>query len=73
MMQRDKIMQNLSYISDVNVMPDWMTVSQLLSYTEGVHPGFNRSKADALLRQTDIKPRAKIRALSKGMKVQLHL
>lgn len=38
MMQRDKIMQNLSYISDVNVLPDWMTVSQLLSYTEGVHP-----------------------------------
>ncbi|EGQ9190971.1 ABC transporter ATP-binding protein [Vibrio parahaemolyticus] len=73
MMQRDKIMQNLSYISDVNVLPDWMTVSQLLSYTEGVHPGFNRSKADALLRQTDIKPRAKIKALSKGMKVQLHL
>lgn len=66
MMQRDKIMQNLSYISDVNVLPDWMTVSQLLSYTEGVHPGFNRSKADALLRKTDIKPRAKIRAFRKG-------
>ncbi len=38
-MQRDKIMQSLSYISDVNVLPDWMTVAQLLNYTEGVHPG----------------------------------
>ncbi|NOJ18493.1 ABC transporter ATP-binding protein [Vibrio jasicida] len=72
-MQRDKIMQSLSYISDVNVLPDWMTVAQLLDYTEGVHPGFNRSKADAMLRQTDIKPRARIKSLSKGMKVQLHL
>ncbi|CAM2934831.1 ABC transporter ATP-binding protein [Vibrio mytili] len=72
-MQRDKIMRNLSYISDVNVLPDWMTVAQLLSYTQGVHPGFNRSKADELLTQTDIKPRARIKSLSKGMKVQLHL
>ncbi|MCK6264672.1 ABC transporter ATP-binding protein [Vibrio sp. ZSDE26] len=72
-MQRDKIMQNLSYISDVNVLPGWMTVAQLLNYSEGVHPSFNRSKADALLGQTDIKPRSRIKSLSKGMKVQLHL
>ncbi|HHF3009148.1 TPA: ABC transporter ATP-binding protein [Vibrio diabolicus] len=72
-MQRDKIMRSLSYISDVNVLPDWMTVAQLLNYTEGVHPGFNRAQADTLLRQTDIKPRARIKSLSKGMKVQLHL
>ncbi|MGI2945536.1 ABC transporter ATP-binding protein [Vibrio diabolicus] len=72
-MQRDKIMQSLSYISDVNVLPDWMTVAQLLNYTEGVHPAFNRAQADTLLRQTDIKPRARIKSLSKGMKVQLHL
>ncbi|MGF1718773.1 ABC transporter ATP-binding protein [Vibrio kyushuensis] len=71
--QRDKIMQSLSYISDVNVLPGWMTVAQLLSYSEGVHPAFNRSKADELLHQTDIKPRARIKSLSKGMKVQLHL
>ncbi|OIQ25873.1 ABC transporter ATP-binding protein [uncultured Vibrio sp.] len=71
--QRDKIMQSLSYISDVNVLPGWMTVSQLLDYTEGVHPSFNRNKADDLIKQTDIKPRARIKSLSKGMKVQLHL
>ncbi len=45
MMQRDKIMQNLSYISDVNVLPDWMTVSQLLSYTEGGSPGFQSQQS----------------------------
>ncbi len=71
--QRDKIMQSLSYISDVNVLPGWMTVAQLLNYTEGVHTGFDRHKADELLRHTNIKPRTRIKALSKGMKVQLHL
>ncbi|OEF08630.1 ABC transporter ATP-binding protein [Vibrio genomosp. F10] len=72
-MQRDKIMQSLSYISDVNVLPGWMTVAQLLDYSEGVHPEFNRHKANELLDQTDIKPRDRIKSLSKGMKVQLHL
>lgn len=71
--QRHKIMQSLAYISDVNVLPDWMTVEQLLRYTEGVHSGFNRQKADSILHQTDIQSRVRIRALSKGMKVQLHL
>ncbi|MGR5236375.1 ABC transporter ATP-binding protein [Vibrio alfacsensis] len=72
-MQRDKVMRSLSYISDVNVLPDWMSVAQLLNYAEGVHTGFDRHKADVLLRETNIKPRTRIKALSKGMKVQLHL
>ncbi len=71
--QRHKIMQNLAYISDVNVLPEWMTVEQLLCYTEGVHFGFDRQKANTILRQTDVQPRTRIKALSKGMKVQLHL
>ncbi len=71
--QRHKIMHDLSYISDVNVLPDWMSVEQLLNYTEGVHPGFDRHKANTILRQTDIQSRSLVKALSKGMKVQLHL
>lgn len=71
--QRHKIMQNMAYISDVNVLPDWMTVEQLLNYTEGVHSGFDRQKANAILSQTDIQSQTRIKALSKGMKVQLHL
>lgn len=71
--QRHKIMQHLSYISDINVLPEWMTVEQLLNYTDGVHSGFDRQKVETILRQTDIKSRSLIKALSKGMKVQLHL
>ena len=71
--QRAKVMEHLSYISDVNVLPDWMSVQQLLRYTSGVHPSFDIDKARAVLAKTDIKPRSKIKSLSKGMKVQLHL
>lgn len=71
--QRAKVMEHLSYISDVNVLPDWMSVQQLLRYTSGVHPSFDIDKARAVLAKTDVKPRSKIKSLSKGMKVQLHL
>lgn len=71
--QRAKVMEHLAYISDVNVLPEWMTVRQLLRYTAGVHPGFRREKAHSVLAQTDIPLTANIKALSKGMKVQLHL
>lgn len=71
--QREKVMEHLAYISDVNVLPQWMTVKQLLRYTAGVHPKFDLDKAYSVLEQTEIKPGAKISALSKGMQVQLHL
>lgn len=70
---RAELMAHLSYISDVNVLPEWMTVAQLLKYVEGVHPSFDINKAQTMLAKTDIVARAKVRALSKGMKVQLHL
>ncbi len=71
--QHAELMQHLSYISDVNVLPEWMSVKQLLKYTAGVHPSFDRSRAELMLSNTDIKLTSKIKQLSKGMKVQLHL
>lgn len=68
-----ELMQHLSYISDVNILPEWMSVRQLLRYTQGVHPSFNKQKAEQTLSSTNIKFSSKIRQLSKGMKVQLHL
>lgn len=68
-----QVMAHLSYISDVNVLPDWMTVKQILRYTSGVHPSFSLDKATQVLAQTNIRLSSKIRTLSKGMKVQLHL
>ncbi len=71
--QRAELMQHLAYISDVNVLPQWMTVAQILRYTSGVHPSFDINKAKQLLSSTQIAQRTKISSLSKGMKVQLHL
>ncbi|MDV7103865.1 ABC transporter ATP-binding protein [Vibrio sp. TH_r3] len=71
--QHAELMLQLAYISDVNVLPDWMSVKQILKYTAGVHPSFDIDKAIHTLARTQIDPSSKIKSLSKGMKVQLHL
>src|SRR5881409_1977787 len=71
--ERDQLMQDVSFIADVAVLPRWMRVSQALDYVAGVHPRFNRAKADGFLVKTNIGHGSKIRELSKGMVTQLHL
>jgi ABC-2 type transport system ATP-binding protein len=71
--ERDQLMADVCFISDVAVLPRWMRVSQALDYVGGVHPRFDRAKAEAFLAKTNIKRASKVRELSKGMVTQLHL
>ena len=72
-MERDLLMRDVCFIADVAVLPRWMRVSQALDYVAGVHPRFDRAKAEGFLAKTDIKRSSKVRELSKGMVTQLHL
>jgi ABC-2 type transport system ATP-binding protein len=71
--ERDQLMREVSFIADVAILPRWIRVSQLLDYVAGVHPRFDRSKAEGFLAKTDIRRTSKVRELSKGMVAQLHL
>ncbi|WP_299015173.1 ABC transporter ATP-binding protein [uncultured Photobacterium sp.] len=71
--ERVKIVRDLAYISDVAVLPGWMKVSQIIKYMAGTHLSFDQEKANLLLEETDINFSSRIKNLSKGMKVQLHL
>ncbi len=71
--ERDQLMRDVSFIADVAVLPRWMRVSQALDYVAGVHPRFDRAKAESFLAKTDIRRASKVRELSKGMVTQLHL
>src|SRR5256885_2830298 len=70
---REELMRDVCFIADVAVLPRWIRVSDLLEYVAGVHPRFDRAKADAFLAKTTIKRESKVRQLSKGMVAQLHL
>jgi ABC-2 type transport system ATP-binding protein len=70
---RDELMRDVSFIADVAVLPRWIRVTHLLDYVAGVHPKFDRAKAESFLARTDIKRTSKVRELSKGMGAQLHL
>jgi ABC-2 type transport system ATP-binding protein len=70
---RDRLMRDVCFIADVAVLPRWMRVSQALDYVAGVHPRFDRAKAEGFIAKTAIKRKSRVRELSKGMVAQLHL
>ncbi len=71
--ERDELMRDVCFIADVAVLPRWMRVSQAFDYVAGVHPRFDRAKAEGFLAKTTIHRTSRVRELSKGMVAQLHL
>ncbi|PCJ41276.1 MAG: multidrug ABC transporter ATP-binding protein [Alphaproteobacteria bacterium] len=71
--QRDEMMKEICFISDVATLPKWIKVSEAIDFVEGVHPNFDRQKALGFLAGTSVPLDKKIRQLSKGMVVQVHL
>ena len=71
--ERDRIMEEVCFIADVAVLPRWLKVRQALDYVQGVHPRFDRARAEAILAKSDVRIAAKVGELSKGMVAQLHL
>ncbi len=71
--ERVELMRNVAFIADTATLPRWARISQIFDYTEVVHPNFSRERADGFLKQTGIDPKRRIKTLSKGMKVQVHL
>ena len=71
--QRDELMKEVCFIADVAVLPRWIKVREAIEFVSGVHPKFNRAKCEAYLAHTKLKPEMKVKHMSKGMVVQLHL
>ncbi|MFT5644510.1 MAG: ABC-2 type transport system ATP-binding protein [Janthinobacterium sp.] len=71
--QRDALMQEVCFIADVAILPRWLKVGAAIDFIEGVHPRFDRKKAERYLANTKLVPSMKVKAMSKGMVVQLHL
>ena len=71
--QRDKLMEQVCFIADVAVLPRWLRVREAVDFVANVHPRFNRAKCEAFLARTKLTPGQRVRQMSKGMIVQLHL
>jgi ABC-2 type transport system ATP-binding protein len=71
--QREALMNEVCFIADVAILPRWLKVKDAIDFVEGVHPRFNRAKAEKYLANTKLTPNMKVKAMSKGMVVQLHL
>ena len=71
--ERDLLMRDVCFIADVAVLPKWLRVRQALEFVQGVHPRFDRQRAQEFLAKTDIRLESRVRELSKGMVTELHL
>ena len=71
--QRDELMNDICFIADVAVLPRWIRVSEVASFVEGVHPRFSRERFERFIANTQLRPGMKVKEMSKGMIVQLHL
>ena len=71
--ERDELMKDVCFIADVAVLPRWMRVREAIEFVAGVHPRFDRAKCDRFIAHTQLKPEMRVREMSKGMIVQLHL
>jgi ABC-2 type transport system ATP-binding protein len=71
--QRDQLMEDVCFIADVAVLPRWIRVREAVDFVAGIHPRFDRAKCEAMLSHTKLNPGMKVRQMSKGMVVQLHL
>jgi ABC-2 type transport system ATP-binding protein len=71
--ERDELMRDICFIADVAVLPRWIRVKDAIEFVAGVHPRFDRARCERFLAGTQLKPKMKVREMSKGMIVQLHL
>ncbi|WP_017463181.1 ABC transporter ATP-binding protein [Dyella ginsengisoli] len=71
--QRNKLMEQVCFIADVAVLPRWMKVHDAIDFVEAIHPRFDRTRCEALLKRTKLTPNQRVKQMSKGMIVQLHL
>src|SRR5450830_1701289 len=71
--QRDALMEDVCFIADVAILPGWLRVQDAVDFVAGIHPRFDRSKAERYLASTKLAPKMKVNTMSKGMIVQLHL
>ncbi len=71
--ERARLMRDVAFIADTATLPSWAKIWQIFEYLERLHPNFRRPRAEALLKATGISPRRRIKTLSKGMTVQVHL
>ena len=71
--ERDELMKDVCFIADVAVLPRWIRVREAIDFVAGVHPRFDRARCERFLANTQLKPKQRVREMSKGMIVQLHL
>jgi ABC-2 type transport system ATP-binding protein len=64
--QSVEVLGRLGYLSEDRDLPPWITVGELLSYSQSFYPRWDQGYADRLRDQFQLAPGSRVRTLSKG-------
>jgi ABC-2 type transport system ATP-binding protein len=67
------VLGRIGYLSEERDLPEWMSIEELMRYTQAYHPGWDAAYARELLETFALDPAKKIKELSKGMRAQAGL
>ena len=67
------VLSRIGYLSEERELPEWMSIEELMCYTQAYHPSWDAAYARELLDTFALDPRKKIKELSKGMRAQTGL
>jgi ABC-2 type transport system ATP-binding protein len=67
------VLARVGYLSELNELPDWMSVEELIGFTRSFYPTWDGGYAHSLQQQFELDPRRKIQHLSKGQRARVGL
>jgi ABC-2 type transport system ATP-binding protein len=67
------VLSRVGYLSEERDLPEWMSVDELMRYTQAYHPTWDAAYARELLESFALDPSKKVKELSKGMRAQAGL
>lgn len=67
------VLAQIGYLSEVDILPGWMKVSELQRYMQGFYPTWDQAYADQLVREFNLDRNARLLGLSKGQRARAGL
>ena len=63
----------VSYLSDKEYLPDWMSTRQLMDFFEDFYQDFDRQRAEEMLLRLGLDEKQKVKTMSKGTREKVQL
>jgi ABC-2 type transport system ATP-binding protein len=67
------VLSRVGYLSELNELPEWMRVDELINFTRAFYPSWDERYAQSLCQGFELEPHKVVQALSRGQRARLGL